>query len=144
MKIRFVKLTPEAKAPVKGSSSAAVYDLYATKVDYEANDGGPTRIIVHTGLAVEIPDGYYGDIRARSSVCNTGLILSNGCGVIDSDYRGEIKAVFYPVGDRCASYEKGERCLQMIISPVPNVEYIEVDSLSETQRGKGGYGSTGK
>lgn len=146
MKLRFKRLTPEAAAPVRGSERSAAWDLYATEVvkDFDTPDGMP-RVTVHTGLAVEIPEGWYGDLRPRSSVCHTGLILANGCGVIDSDYRGEITAVFYmPTRDDTCLYSVGERCLQLLISPVPDIELEEADELSPTTRGAGGYGSTGR
>lgn len=152
MKVRFKRLDPEAAAPVRGSEHSAAWDLCATRVvkELDTPDGMP-RVTVHTGLAVEIPEGWYGDLRARSSVCHTGLILANGCGVIDSDYRGEIKAVFYmptgnnmPTGNHLCNYSEGERCLQLLISPVPDVEFEEADELPPTTRGAGGYGSTGR
>lgn len=145
MVIRFRKLTPEAVKPTKATGYSAAFDLTANKVTIDTTADGLVRYTVHTGIAVEIPEGYYGDLRSRSSVCKTGLILSNGCGVIDADYRGEIKAVFYLTShDGAAAYEAGERCLQLLISPVPDVEFEEADELTVTLRGEGGYGSTGK
>lgn len=143
MRIRFRKLTPKAVKPTRGSRSSAAYDLTATSVEHDVVNGMVV-FTVHTGIAVEIPEGYYGDVRPRSSVYKTACALSNGCGVIDSDYRGEIKGKFYLVGnDGGAMYEAGERCLQLIVSPTMEVEWEEAETLSDTERGAGGYGSTG-
>lgn len=96
-----------------------------------------------TGLAVEIPKGYVGLIFPRSSCYKAGMLLTNCVGVIDSDYRGEIKAVFVSDG-QYRQYEVGDRVCQLVISPVPAVKFVEVQELSRTERGAGGYGSTGK
>jgi len=96
-----------------------------------------------TGIAVEIPPGHVGLIFPRSSIFHTGLILTNSVGVIDSGYRGEIKAVFKAPG-HYDIYRIGERIGQLVIVPIPDVEYEEADELSETERGTGGYGSTGR
>ena len=136
--VKFKKLNENAKMPFRGTTGSAGYDLTATAIGLGPV---PDTIVYGTGLAVEIPTGYVGLIFPRSSVYKTGMILTNCVGVIDSDYRGEIKAVFR-IGDN--PYGIGERIMQMIIMPVPEVEYIEVDNLSETDRGTGGYGSTGK
>lgn len=144
MQIRFKRLTPDAVLPIRGSKDAAAYDLVATKVETQLINGAIV-YTVHTGIAVEIPRGYFGDVRTRSSVFKTGAVLSNGCGVIDSDYRGEIMGKFYLIGnDGGAMYETGERCLQLIISPMIEVEWTETETLTTTERGEGGYGSTGK
>lgn len=143
LKVRFKRLDPAAERPRRGSAQAAAWDLTATRVETEYLRGGLEVVTVHTGIAVEIPDGWYGDVRPRSSVYRTGLTLSNGCGVVDSDYRGEIMARFYRLcgGD---DYAPGERCVQLIIAPCPEVEWEEADELTVTVRGAGGYGSSGK
>lgn len=144
MQIRFKRLTPDAVMPTRGSKDAAAFDLTATKVETKLINGAIV-YTVHTGIAVEIPQGYFGDVRARSSVFKTGAVLSNGCGVIDSDYRGEIMGKFYLIGnDGGGMYETGERCLQLIISPMMEIEWAEADELTTTERGGGGYGSTGR
>jgi dUTP pyrophosphatase len=96
-----------------------------------------------TGLQLEIPYGYVGLIYPRSSISNTGLILSNGVGVIDSGYRGEIKVRFKYIKDT-KTYSVGEKIAQLIIIPYPKIEFEKVDELSETDRGDNGFGSTGK
>lgn len=143
LKVRFKRLDPAAGRPKRGSAMAAAWDLTATSVETETLAGGLEVVTVHTGLAVEIPDGWYGDVRARSSVFRTGLVLSNGCGVVDSDYRGEVMARFYRVGGE-GGYAPGERCVQLIVAPCPDVEWEEADELTVTVRGAGGYGSSGK
>lgn len=99
-----------------------------------------------TGLAFEIPEGYVGLVFPRSSVCRQDLILSNCVGVIDSGYRGEVMLNFKKTegGSIPNQYEIGERIGQIIIMPYPQVTLVEADELSETERGKGGYGSSGK
>lgn len=142
MKIKFKKLVEGAVAPKQGSKAAAGFDLTATSKkwnrEFSVWEYG-------TGIAVEIPDGYVGLVFPRSSIYKTGFSLTNSVGVIDSDYRGEIMAKFADtyLGD-VEGYEVGDRICQMIIMPVPEVEYVEVEELSETERGCGAYGSTGR
>ncbi len=138
MKVKFKKLSENAVIPVKGSSGAAGFDMVITsmqEVDYYHTGYG-------FGLAVEIPRGYVGLVFPRSSVYKHGMLLTNSVGVIDSDYRGEIRAVFLGVSDEMR-YKVGERACQMVIVKIPEVEMIEVEELSETERGVGGFGSTG-
>lgn len=98
---------------------------------------------VHSGIAVEIPKGYAGFLFPRSGVYKTWSYLTNCVGVIDSDYRGEVCAIFSTFTGK-KFYQVGERFAQLVILPVPEVEYIEAEELSSTERGAGGYGSTGK
>lgn len=145
IKVKFVRLYSTADAPRKSTDGAAAWDLSAHHVEIEPQKNGSILYTVHTGIAVEIPKGYFGDLRARSSVVFTGLGLGNGAGVIDSDYRGEITGRFYlHAVDGGNAYEAGERCLQLIIAPCPPVEFEEAEELSDTDRGTGGYGSTGR
>ena len=142
MRIRFRKLHPRAVAPKQGTPGSAGFDLTATSRKYDADhsvwDYG-------TGLAVEIPEGFAGMVFPRSSVYRTGDILSNGVGIIDSDYRGEIRAKFYGVNHLFdCPYEVGDRICQLVIVPIPVVEFVEAPELTETGRGAGGYGSTGR
>ena len=141
MKIHFKKLNPEAQKPKFGKPGDAGADLVATSADMFKG-----QMIYGTGLAVEIPEGMVGLVFPRSSVRNYNLSMSNSVGVIDSGYRGEIMITFnitekdkFP-----ATYNIGDRIAQLVIMPVPLVQYTEVDELSETQRGEGGHGSTGK
>jgi dUTP pyrophosphatase len=93
---------------------------------------------------MEIPDGYEGECRPRSSIHKTFMLLSNSPGTIDAGYRGEIMAVFYAIPFISKPYKVGERIFQLLIKKVSPVEFVETDKLSETDRGNGGYGSTGK
>lgn len=141
MLLKFKKLHPDAVIPKQMTEGAAGMDLTAI----DAADGCST-VTYMTGLAVEIPPGYVGLIFPRSSIFKKDISLSNSVGVIDSDYRGEIKAVFrkhYELDD-LYKYEIGDRIAQLIIMPIPHFEILEVAELSETQRGEGGYGSTGR
>lgn len=137
LNIKIKKVTSTAQLPTKAHATDAGYDLYASSCNYE--DG-----MLHygTGVAVEIPAGYVGLVFPRSSIANTHLTLSNSVGVIDSGYRGEIKAKFRKGGSK--GYKVGERIAQLIIMPYPEVTFEEVDELSESDRGTGGYGSSGK
>jgi dUTP pyrophosphatase len=142
MKIKFKKLVDWAVAPKQGSKAAAGFDLTATSKkwnrEFSVWEYG-------TGIAVEIPEGYAGFLFPRSSIYKTGFSLTNSVGLIDRDFRGEIMAKFADtyLGD-VEGYDIGDRIGQLVIMPVPEVEYVEVEELSETERGAGGYGSTGK
>lgn len=149
MRIRFKRLDARAVAPVKAHPSDAGFDLTATSFRVERGV-----YVYGTGIAVEIPDGYVGLLFPRSSIAKKSLALTNCVGVVDSGYRGEIMAKFRPA-DRFAGgakshepyepvYEIGDRILQLIIMPYPQVEFEEADELSESDRGEGGFGSTGK
>ena len=137
MKIKMKKLHPDAVIPRYAKAGDAGLDLTAVEI---IADG--SLLTYKTGLAVEIPNGYVGLLFPRSSVYKTGQTLTNCVGVIDSGYRGEImmKFSFSPQG---LEYEVGDRVGQLLIMPYPKVEFVEVDELSETSRGSGGYGSTG-
>lgn len=139
LKIKFKKLNPNAVIPKRGTIGAAGFDL--TAIGLEVTE---TTLKYDTGIAVEIPPGYVGLVFPRSSVCKTGLFLANSVGVIDSDYRGSISLVFYKPSVCIVPYLPGDRIGQLVIVPIPAVEFVEVDDLSETERGAGGYGSTGK
>ena len=141
MKIHFKKLVQEAQKPKFGKPGDAGADLVATSVDFSRKN----QVVYGTGLAVEIPEGMVGLIFPRSSVRNYDLSMSNSVGVIDSGYRGEIMVTFnilnlYTVEN---SYQAGDHIAQLVIVPVPLAQYVEVEELSETQRGTDGHGSTG-
>lgn len=137
LNIKIRKLHKEAVIPTKAHATDAGCDLYATSCHY---DNG--LIIYGTGIAVEIPEGYVGLVFPRSSIANTHLTLSNSVGVIDSGYRGEVMAKFRKGGSR--GYNVGERIAQLIILPYPEVVFEEAEELSDSDRGTGGYGSSGK
>ena len=139
LQIKFKKMNPNAVMPRKGTTGAAGFDL--TAVWLEATE---TTLKYDTGIAVEIPPGYVGLAFPRSSVCKTGLSLANSVGVIDQDFRGSISFAFYKPMQCIVPYLPGDRIGQLLIVPIPAVEFMEVDELSETERGEGGYGSTGR
>lgn len=139
MKVKIKRLRDTAITPTKAHATDAGFDLYAASKKYD-NLGN---VVYGTGVAVEIPEGYVGLVFPRSSIANTCLSLSNSVGVIDSGYRGEIMAK-YRISRYGAEYECGERIAQLIIMPYPNIEFEEVEELSDSDRGAGGYGSSGK
>lgn len=140
MIVNFKKLEEGAQKPKFGKPGDAGADLVATSVDSSTREG---QIVYGTGLAVEIPEGMVGLVFPRSSIRNYDLVLSNGVGVIDSGYRGEIMATFNLKNPWADIYKVGDRIAQLVIVPVPVIQYREVDELSETERGEGGHGSTG-
>ena len=142
--IKIKKLYENAKLPTYGSPEAAGADLYACLSAPVSIEPGDTAWI-STGLAMEIPTGCAGLIYARSSMATKrGLAPANKVGVIDSDYRGEVKVVLYNQSNEIQIIEPNERIAQLIITPVLTPDYEEVDSLTDTDRGAGGFGSTGK
>lgn len=141
MIVKVKKLHPKAQIPAPATTGAAGFDLVATSREYD-EDLEVTKF--GTGLAFEIPQGFAGLIFPRSSVCKTMHRMANAVGVIDSDYRGEVSAVFDSAGASMDDYVIGDRVAQLVIVPIPAVELIEAETLSETERGAGGYGSTGK
>ena len=145
MRVPVKKLRREARLPALGSKTAAGADLYAC-LDYDL-----VSIACHqtkkiaTGIAVEIPDGYFGAIFARSGLATkNGLRPANCVGVIDSDYRGEVIVALHNDTDENRVIENGDRIAQLVILPCVRAEYTEVDRLSETERGSGGFGSSGE
>lgn len=140
--MRFTKLTTTAITPTRGTPGAAGLDLYADQdafiVDYAS-------IMVGTGIAVEVPEGYVGLLFLRSSMGKTGVSLTNSVGVIDSDYRGELKlCLTYSIGNGGHFIKQGDRIAQLVVVPAPTFELTEVDVLTPTERGAGAFGSTGK
>ena len=144
VEVLFAKLDEEASQPTQGTKSAAGWDLRALN-DTEVVKGSSTKI--RTGIAVAIPEGWDGQIRSRSSLGAKGMIMPNGVGTIDSDYRGELMVLATWIGEGDSiKLSKGERIAQMLIAPVPLTTYKEVsfDELSTTDRGEGGFGSSGR
>jgi len=140
--VRFKKLTPTAITPARGTPGAAGLDLYSDEKVLLLS-GNVT--MVRTGIAVEIPEGYVGLVFVRSSLGKAGVALANSVGVIDSDYRGEILLAMVYTSSFGGQYiREGDRIAQLVVIPAPLFELQEVDELSETKRGEGGFGSTGK
>ncbi len=158
MKVKVKRLNEKAVLPTKAHASDAGFDLVATsrEIDEYGN------VVYGTGLAFEIPEGYVGKLYPRSSICKYDMVLSNSTGIIDAGFRGEVKAKFRPVqmfdefcdklkdhgvtysAKNCEIYAVGDRIGQLIIEKLEPIQLEEADTLSETDRGAGGYGSTGK
>ena len=145
VKVNFKKLDKNAHALTYGSEYAAGADLYAlTNGETVRFSPGETKMI-HTGLAVEIPVGYAGLVYARSGIATKrGLAPANKVGVIDSDYRGELMVSLHNHSNTEQEIADGERIAQLVIAPFLSAEFCETDELSDTARGEGGFGSTGK
>ena len=144
MNINILCLTDSAKLPERGSVLAAGYDLFADLAEDVEIAPHVTKMI-GTGLAMEIPEGYFGGIFARSGLsAKEGLRPANCVGVVDSDYRGEIKVAVHNDGEQTRVITPAEKIAQLVVVPFLSVDFNEVSSLSDTARGEGGFGSTGK
>jgi dUTP pyrophosphatase len=149
MEIKFYLKDELAIAPLRASADAAGYDLFAHSMGISNED--PTLLKVGTGVHVQIPKGFFGLLTPRSSIYKKKQILYNSVGIVDSDYRGEIMMVFKDVSGGSIDLSKevenlGQRLGQILILPLPHVTYNQVnsiDELSSTERGEGGFGSTG-
>ena len=143
-KVAVKKLREGAILPTFGSNEAAGADLYAC-LEQDVTIAPGETVFVPTGLAMELPRGYAGLIYARSGLaCKRGLAPANKVGVVDSDYRGEFIVALHNHGSQPQIISHGERIAQLVVTPVLIPEYIEVETLSDTQRGTGGFGSTGR
>ncbi len=143
MKIRVKKLNENAILPTYGSASAAGADLYCLPGEETVIPPHET-VMIHTGLAMELPEGYAGFLFARSGIASKrGLAPANKVGVVDSDYRGEFMVALHNHSNEPQSIAGGERIAQLCILPVVQGEFILSESLGETERGAGGFGSTG-
>ena len=139
------KLHEQAILPSYGSMMAAGADLYALIEDGAVTVEPHATVMIRTGLAMEIPEGFAGLIYARSgTACKRGLAPANKVGVIDSDYRGEIMVALYNQGETAQVIEQGERIAQIVLTPYLRAEYEIAEELSDTARGAGGFGSTGR
>ena len=142
--VRVKLLRPDAKLPAYGSDGAAGADLYACLSEPVEIMPGKS-VFVPTGVSMEIPEGFVGLIYARSGLaCKRGLAPANKVGVIDSDYRGEFIVVLHNHGDETQIIQHGERIAQLLITPIVTPSFQTVESLNETERSAGGFGSTGK
>lgn len=146
MEVKIKKLNESAVIPKYSKVGDAGMDLVATSKETDKYGN----IVYGTGLAFEIPKGYVGLLFPRSSISKYDMNLTNSTGVLDSGYRGEVffkfkcPSRFTNFDDTCSTYNVGDRIGQIIILPYPQIEFKEVDKLSETDRGEGGFGSTGK
>ncbi|MBQ6937423.1 MAG: dUTP diphosphatase [Clostridia bacterium] len=141
--VKVKKLTEGAIIPTYGTEFSAGADLYAC-TDAPIVINPHQTVIVHTGIAMEIPVGYAGLVYARSGMAaKRSLAPANKVGVIDSDYRGEIMVALHNHGEEAQTIENGERIAQLVITPFVTAEFLEADELCDTVRGEGGFGSTG-
>ena len=142
MEVKIKKLHPDAVIPVYSKPGDAGLDLTATSID----DDLYGNIIYGTGLAIEIPEGHVGLLYPRSSNSKTDLYLTNHVGVVDSGYRGELMFKFRPINGITDAYiyAVGDRIGQLIIMPYPSIKLVQTDELTDSERGDGGFGSTGK
>lgn len=142
--VNIKKLNEKAIIPTYGTSYSAGADLYACLEESINIEPGET-FFVKTGIAMEIPEGYAGLVYARSGLaCKKGLAPANKVGVIDSDYRGEIIVALHNHSNESVTVENGERIAQLVITPYITAIFNEVDVLEDTERGQGGFGSTGR
>ena len=143
IQLRFQRLSADAILPTYATADAAGADLYACEGGEITIEAGQTRL-VHTGIAMEIPEGMVGLIYARSGLASKrGLAPANKVGVIDSDYRGEIMVALHNHSSSSQTVADGERVAQIVFAPYYTAEFCEVDELGDTARGCGGFGSTG-
>ncbi len=145
LEVKIKKLHKDAVIPKYETVGSVGMDLTATSKEYDEYGN----VVFGTGISVQLPDGYYADLRPRSSISKYELVLANSVGTIDSDYRGELILKFKPsahyvVNGEGVMYNVGDRIAQLVILPYPKVSFVEVDELSDTERGTGGFGSTNK
>lgn len=142
--VKIKKLNENAVIPTYGTQYSAGADLYAC-LDESVSIGPGQTYLVKTGLAMEIPEGYAGLIYARSGLASKkGLAPANKVGVVDADYRGEVMVALHNHSDEAAVVENGERIAQIVITPFLTADFVLSSELSDTARGEGGFGSTGK
>lgn len=143
MDIKIKKMNELAKTPTRGSEYAAGYDLYSAS-GYCIFIEPHKTVMVGTGIAMEIPTGYFGAIFARSGLASKrGLRPANCVGVVDCDYRNEVMVALHNDTDEVVGIEPQERIAQLVVLPYVDLEFFETDNLSDTERGLGGFGSTG-
>ena len=144
MEIKLKRLNDSAKIPERGSDYAAGYDLFANISENVEIKPHETKLI-GTGICAAVPEGYFGGIFARSGLSSKeGLRPANCVGVVDSDYRGEIKVALHNDSETVRSIVPDQKIAQFVVVPFLTVEFSEVEALDQTDRGEGGFGSTGK
>lgn len=141
MILKIKKLVPDAKIPAKATSGSACYDIYSV----ESYDILPDELYTFkTGLAFEIPLGHMLEVRPRGGLSRSKVLLANSPCTIDSDYRGELLILLFNLGKELYGIKKGDRIAQVRLVESPEIQFKEVKELSETERGQGGLGSTGR
>ena len=139
--VKVKRLTSTATIPTKGSEGAAAFDLYA---DDSIAIWGNSTVKIPTNIAIQIPEGYFGGIYARSGLAmNSGLRPATCVSVIDSDFRGNVIVPLHNDTEHVQRVNAGDRVAQLVIQPCPNVKLVQVDELDAADRGNGGFGSTG-
>lgn len=139
--VKFEKITATAQAPTRATSGSAGFDLYA---DEFRNIYPKERALISTGIRLKIPEGFEGQIRPRSGMAwKDGVTVLNSPGTIDSDYRGEVKVLLVNLSAYARTIQQGERIAQLVIQKVPDVAFVEGTVTDDTERGAGGFGSTG-
>ncbi len=141
--VKVKRLNPDATIPHQAKPGDAAFDLYSVE-DYLLRP--ETREFVHTGIALQIPEGYEAQVRPRSGLAmKQGITVVNSPGTIDSGYRGEVVVILHNLDTKAGFLiKKGMRIAQLAIRPVPEVQFVEVEELEESERGAGGFGSTGE
>jgi len=135
--------TEDLPLPARATPGSAGFDLHAAVVEELCLAPG-ARALVPTGLAVAVPAGYEGQVRARSGLAlRHGIMLPNAPGTIDSDYRGELRVILMNAGDEAFTVKRGDRIAQLVFAPVAAVEFEAVDALPDSERGSGGFGHSG-
>lgn len=143
MQVRIKRLSDKAELPVYQTSGAAAADLHAC-LDEPVELAPGERQIIPTGFALELPEGYEAQVRSRSGIAaKYGVMIANGIGTIDADYRGEVGVILFNLSKKPFIVEPGMRIAQMAVVEARQAEWVEVTELGETERGAGGYGSTG-
>lgn len=142
MILKFKRMCSDSKLPEYKTTGASGMDVFYSGDDISIEQN--SRCILSTGLAVEVPNGYELQVRPRSGLASQGLIILNSPGTVDSDYRGEIKILAYNLSKNSINIKKGDRIAQFILNKVDQVSVIFVPELSSTERGNGGFGSTGR
>lgn len=141
---KILKIKTDGKVPAYATEHSAGIDLYC-KSDEDIIIKAKDTVKIHTGVYVEIPEGYFGAVYPRSSTgVKKHLMLANTVGIIDSDYRGELMIFFYNYGEEDQKIENGDRLAQLVIQPYMRCKIEKVDELADSERGEGGFGSTGK
>ncbi|XP_012670262.2 deoxyuridine 5'-triphosphate nucleotidohydrolase, mitochondrial isoform X2 [Clupea harengus] len=138
--LRFAKLTKNATVPTRGSSKAAGYDLYSA---YDYTIGPMDKAIVKTDIQIAVPSGCYGRVAPRSGLA-VKYFIDVGAGVVDEDYRGNVGVVLFNFNKETFEVKKGDRIAQLICEMICYPDLLELETLDETERGEGGFGSTGR
>jgi dUTP pyrophosphatase len=142
--VKLLRVNPNAKLPTKGTKGSAYYDLYAAESAILAYAWAENLKVITTGWRIEVPEGYFLDIRPRSGLATKSITVVNSPGTVDADFRGELKIILINLSGIAYVVNTGDRIAQCALMPVHITNFFEVSALAETARGEGGYGSTGR